>query len=124
LLICNVFIPAVVAHPVIREKAVLQILDGLNAVFQGGPSAQERYVWPHGSLFFATDPVALDRTGWEIIDARRVKEGLPRVAETGIPSESPHVVGYRQPQHIAGAGALGLGVSDKARIEHRLIKLG
>lgn len=121
---CNVFIPAVVSHPVIRRKAVLQILDGLNAVFQGGPSAQKPYVWPHGSLLFATDPVALDRIGWEIVDDRRVKEGLPRVAETAINSESRHVVGYRQPQHITGAGALGLGVSDRARIEHTRIALG
>src|SRR5262249_43514920 len=44
---CNLFIPAIVAHPIIRTKAVLQVLDGLNAVYQGGPSARPRYVWQH-----------------------------------------------------------------------------
>jgi uncharacterized protein (DUF362 family) len=125
---CNLFIPAVVAHPVIRQKAVLQILDGLNAVFQGGPSASKPdYVWEYKALFFATDPVAMDRIGWEIVDAKRAKEGLPPVAEVGRKGKNPTQTegfDYRQPQHIAGAGALGLGVFDKAKIEHKVIALG
>jgi uncharacterized protein (DUF362 family) len=124
---CNLFIPAIVSHPVIREKAVLQVLDGLNAVFQGGPGARKQYVWSYKALFFATDPVAMDRVGWEIVDARRVKEGLPPVAEVGRAGKNPtrtEAFDYRQPQHIAGAGALGLGVSDREKIEHKVVKLG
>jgi uncharacterized protein (DUF362 family) len=124
---CNLFIPAIVTHPVIRTKAVLQILDGLNAVYQGGPSARPKFVWQYKALFFATDPVAMDRVCWEIVDARRVREGLPPVAETGRAGKNPtgtEAFDFRQPQHIAGAGALGLGVYDKARIEHRVIDLG
>jgi len=124
---CNLFIPAIVSHPIIRKKAVLQILDGLNAVFQGGPSARQRYVWQYKALFFATDPVAMDRICWEKVDAKRVQEGLPPVAETGRAGKNPtntEAFDFRQPQHIAGAGALGLGVYDKAKIEHRVIDLG
>lgn len=124
---CNQFIPAIVAHPVIRRKAVLHVLDGLNAVFQGGPGAPKRYVWPYEALFFATDPVAIDRVGWEVVDGKRVKEGLPPVAETGRAGKDPtktEAFDIRQPQHIAGAGALGLGVYDRAKIEHRVIRLG
>jgi uncharacterized protein (DUF362 family) len=123
---CNLFIPAIVAHPIIRSRAVLQVLDGLNAVFQGGPGSRPKYVWQYRALFFATDPVALDRIGWEIVDAKRVKEGLPPVAETGRAGKNPtrtENFDYRQPQHIAGAGALGLGVYDKARIKHEVINL-
>jgi len=124
---CNQFIPAVVAHPEIRKKAVLQVLDGLNAVFQGGPGSKKEYVWPYQALFFATDPVAMDRIGWEAVDGKRVKEGLPPVAETGRAGKNPtktEAFDFRQPQHIAGAGALGLGVYDRAKIEHRVVRLG
>jgi uncharacterized protein (DUF362 family) len=124
---CNLFIPAIVTHPVIRQKAVLQVLDGLNAVYQGGPSASKKYVWQYKALFFATDPVAMDRVCGEIVDAKRVEEGLPPVAETGRSGKDPtrtEAFDFRQPQHIAGAGALGLGVSDKARIQHKVIDLG
>ncbi|MEA2632805.1 MAG: hypothetical protein QOE66_3024, partial [Chloroflexota bacterium] len=110
-----------------RQKAVLQVLDGLNAVYQGGPSASKKYVWQYKALFFATDPVAMDRVCGEIVDAKRVEEGLPPVAETGRSGKDPtrtEAFDFRQPQHIAGAGALGLGVSDKARIQHKVIDLG
>ncbi len=123
---CNLFIPAIVSHPVIREKAVLQVLDGLNAVFQGGPGSRKEYVWQYEALFFATDPVALDRIGNDIVDAKRVQEGLPPVAELGKSGKNPtgtEAFDYRQPQHIAGAGALGLGVYDKERIDHQVIRL-
>jgi uncharacterized protein (DUF362 family) len=123
---CNLFIPAICSHPVIRQKAVLQVLDGLNAVFQGGPGSRKDYVWQHETLFFATDPVALDRVGWEIVDARRQKEGLPPVAEVGRAGKNPtktEAFDYRQPQHIAGAGALGLGVYDRAKIDHKTMTM-
>src|SRR5438105_13429686 len=42
---CNIFIPAVVALPPIRRKVVLHVLDGLLAVYQGGPSANEKFTW-------------------------------------------------------------------------------
>ena len=80
---CNTFIPAIVALPQIRERVVLNVLDGLKAVYQGGPSANPKFTWPYGSLFFATDPVAMDEVGWEIIDAKRADVGLPPVAATG-----------------------------------------
>jgi uncharacterized protein (DUF362 family) len=125
---CNLFIPAIVTHPVIRQKAVLQVLDGLNAVYQGGPAASsQKYVWQYKALFFATDPVAMDRVCGEIVDARRVEGGLPPVAETGRSGKNPtrtEAFDFRQPQHIAGAGALGLGVYDKAKIEHKVLNLG
>jgi uncharacterized protein (DUF362 family) len=124
---CNLFIPAIVAHPVVRRKAVLQVLDGLNAVFQGGPASPKPYVWQYEALFFATDPVAMDRVGWDIVDAKRVAEGLPPVAEVGKRGKDPlgtEAFDYRQPQHIPGAGALGLGIFDEAKIDHRVIRLG
>ena len=37
---CGIFIPSVVSLPVIREKAVLHICDGVKASYHGGPGAR------------------------------------------------------------------------------------
>ena len=59
--VCNQFIPQVVNHPIIRKKCVLQIMDGIKGVFQGGPGASRPdWTWENNALFFATDPVAMD----------------------------------------------------------------
>jgi hypothetical protein len=116
---CGQFIPAVVAFPPIRGKVVLHILDGLRAVYERGPGASPRYVWEQKSLFFATDPVAVDRVGWEIVDAKRKEKGLPPVGKSTWQGNA-----WRQPEHIHFAAALGLGESDLGRIERTKIALG
>ena len=55
----------------------------------------------------------MDRIGWGIIDAKRKEMGLPAVGDTKWMGGS-----YRQPEHIIFAGALGLGESDRNKIEH------
>jgi uncharacterized protein (DUF362 family) len=123
---CNTFIPTAAAQPLIRQKAVLHILDGLIGVYQGGPSSG--YAWIHKSLFFGTDPVALDHIGWDIIDAKRIREGMPAVGRMGMQSPAPAERGSeafdrRQPEHIMLAGTLGLGVFNVQAIDHRRIDL-
>ena len=115
--VCNKFIPQVVSHPIIRSKYVLQIMDGIRGVYQGGPFALEqgKWTWEYNSLFLATDPVALDHVEWEIIDAKRLRENLPRVGAAGRIALDPlnrEEFDVRQPQHIPLAGALGLGLFD------------
>jgi uncharacterized protein (DUF362 family) len=117
------FTPAVVAMPVIRQKTVLHILDGTKALFHGGPGiTRSDYVWEHKTVYFATDPVALDRTGLNVIDAHRGKNHLHPVKDpvTDRVWNSP----YRQPEHIDNAGKAGLGESDSARIDLRTVQLG
>jgi uncharacterized protein DUF362 len=116
---CGQFIPAVVSLPAIRSKVVLHILDGLKAVYEGGPSADPRYVWEQKTLSFATDPVAMDRIGWEVIDAKRQEMGLPPVGESKWQGRC-----FRQPEHIFFAGALGLGEADREQIDLRRLALG
>jgi hypothetical protein len=119
--VCNQFIPQVVSHPIIRSKYVLQIMDGIRGVFQGGPFAWARdegkWTWEYNSLFLATDPVALDHVEWDIVDAKRLAEKFPPVGASGKLAIDPlgrEGFDVRQPQHIALAGALGLGNFDKA----------
>jgi hypothetical protein len=117
---CGQFIPAVVSLPAIRSRVVLHILDGLKGVFEGGPFGGDlHHVWERKTLSFATDPVAMDRLGWEVIDAKRKEMGLPPVGESKWQG-----VSFRQPEHIYFAGALGLGESDRAKIEQIRIALG
>jgi hypothetical protein len=114
---CNAFIPASVSIPVIRNKAVLHILDGVKGVYHGGPSAQPQFVWEQNTLYFATDPVALDHIGWEVIDAKRVSVGKKKLVEDTPDQFSTFV--HRQPEHVEIAGALGLGEWDRAKIDLR-----
>lgn len=119
--VCGAFIPAVVALPVIRGKAVLHILDGTRALYHGGPFARLPYVWDHRTVYFATDPVALDRIGWDEIEKKRAAAGLKRIVEAPPDKVSTFVHG--QPEHIEIAGALGLGVFDRRKIDLRRVAL-
>src|SRR5258708_17885718 len=62
---CGAFIPAVVSLPVIRNKAVLHILDGIKGLYHGGPGARPQFVWEHRTLYFDASPLALYRIRWK-----------------------------------------------------------
>ncbi len=115
--VCGAFIPAAVSLPVIRDKAVLHILDGIRAQYHGGPSSRPQFVWEHRTLYFATDPVALDRVGWKDIDRKRVSVGMKPIAEAKPDDVSSFL--NRQPEHVEIAGSLGLGIWDERKIELR-----
>lgn len=131
--VCNQFIPQVVSHPIIRKKCVLQILDGIKGVYQGGPFGNKpEWTWEYNALLVATDPVALDHVEWRIIDAKRKEMGLAPVGAVGRLGADSDREGFdiRQPQHIALAGNLGLGIFDfksplgrKHSIDHRVITI-
>jgi hypothetical protein len=88
---CNTFIPQAAGHHRLRQKATLHILDGLIGVYEGGPGSwnQTWGTWRHKGLFFATDPVALDHVGWDIIDAKRAEEGWEPVERMGWLYQTP-----------------------------------
>ena len=129
---CNQFIPEVVSHPILRRKCVLHVMDGIRGVFQKGPFGQTpEFAWEYNALLFATDPVAMDHVEWRIIDAKRKEKNLPPVAGTGKVVLDPlGTEGFdvRQPQHIALAANLGMGLFDfksplgrRQSIDHRVI---
>ena len=118
---CGAFIPAVVALPVIRNKTVLHILDGVKGLYHGGPGARPQYVWEHKTLYFATDPVALDRIGWRVLDRQRHSVGMKPIAEDAPDKVSTFL--RRQPEHVEIAGALGLGEWDESKIDLRAVRL-
>jgi Domain of unknown function (DUF362) len=112
---CGIFIPSVVSLPVIREKAVLHICDAVKASYHGGPGARQQFVWEHKTMYFATDPVALDKTGLKVIDARRAHADMASIA-LSKPDNASHFLNC-QVEHIEIAGSLGLGVFDDEKIQ-------
>ncbi len=120
---CGAFIPAVVNIPVIRDKVVLNILDGTLGMWHGGPGGRKgKYVWAHKTIYFGTDPVAVDKAGWLALDIQRIEKGMAPVAFSK-PDEDSHFLNC-QPEHIEIAAALGLGVFDEKKIQRKDIKLG
>jgi hypothetical protein len=113
---CNTFIPQAASHYRLRQKATLHILDGLIGVYEGGPGCWNRTwgTWRHKGLFFATDPVALDHVGWDIIDAKRVQLGWPPVGRMGRVYNTPSLAVQTALANLAAASpleALTLGIS-------------
>jgi len=116
----------------LRSKAVLHIMDGTRIVWHGGPLTQNPdFIFPAGLIMVGTDPVAMDTIELEKIEAKRRKEGVPSVWSRDPKSltndggafyqDASKNLFYRQPHHIAAAGKLGLGISDRKQIEHHVI---
>jgi uncharacterized protein (DUF362 family) len=118
----------------LRSKAVLHIMDGTRMVWHGGPLTQNQdFIFPAGLIMVGTDPVAMDTIELEKIEAKRSKEGAPSVWSRDPNSltndgaafyqDASKNFFYRQPHHIAAAGKLGLGVSDRKLIDHKVIHI-
>lgn len=110
----------------LRSKCVLNIMDGLNGVWHGGPfSSVPEYRFSPKQIFFGTDPVAMDRLLIDVIEAKRKQENAVSIWDRG----KEHVQGgadvtkpnfnhfIREPGHIEMAGNMGLGEYDKAKIK-------
>jgi hypothetical protein len=121
---CNTFIPTAVAQDPLRKKAALHIMDGLIGVYEGGPGAWNRTwaTWRRQSMFFATDPVAMDHVGWDIIDAKRALEGWQPVARMGLLHRTPGVTLSPRLAALAAMGTPETGVL--AAAEHHSVPNG
>jgi uncharacterized protein (DUF362 family) len=114
----------------LRSKSVLHIMDGMRQVWHGGPLTQvQDFIDQTGILLVATDPVAMDTIELETIEAKRREKGAPSLRDhdpNSITTDSNAFyhdpaknLFFRQPGHVAAAGALGLGVADLKQIDHR-----
>lgn len=118
----------------IRAKNVLNIMDGIRAVYHSGPFAwNPEFVWEARTVLFSTDPVAMDRIELEIVEEKRREVGVPSLfdrnpANLGTSAEMERTAHknrfYREPAHIKTAGDLGLGRYELPQIDHRRIQVG
>ena len=66
----------VCAFPPLRDKVVLNIVDGLIGCFDGGPSANPQFICNYNTILVGSDPVAVDRIGHDIVIKKRIEEKL------------------------------------------------
>lgn len=88
----------VLAAPVLRDKLALNITDGLRAQYEGGPDKNAQFVYDNHSLYFATDPFALDMVCHQELAAKRREKGITA-------GDNPRFTEY-----LRYAETLGLGV--------------
>ena len=101
----------VCAFPPLRDKVVLNIVDGIKGCFNGGPGANPQFFADFKTLLIGTDAVAVDRIGYEIVLKKRIEEKIQR----------SDVEKARKFMELAGN--LNLGESDLSKINHQKIIL-
>jgi len=101
-------IAEVSALPKMKQIQRLVVVDATRACFDGGPYPPEDQIVTENALLVATDPVALDSVGFDLINRRRQERGqgpLPR------------------PGWLDRAQQLGVGTADKARIKAEEVRV-
>jgi len=101
----------VCAFAPLRDKLVLNICDGLRGCFNGGPGANPQFICNYNSILVSSDPVAIDRIGYDIIAEKRIAEGIQKAA-------TPEVLTF-----LTMSKALGLGESEKEKIKLKTFNL-
>jgi len=92
------------AIPVVREKTRLVVIDALRPQYDGGPGLKADAQFNYCSLITSLDPVAADAVGLSVIQTRREKAGLDRVADADT-------------AWLASAQQRGVGIADLAKID-------
>jgi uncharacterized protein (DUF362 family) len=104
---CNPYIADLNMLPEIRTRLRLTLCDATTAMYEGGPAYKPEHSWHFNGLLVSQDPVALDYTGWQIIERKRAENGLKTLAAED-----------RAPNYIATAADKEhrLGTCDPRRI--------
>jgi uncharacterized protein (DUF362 family) len=105
---CDPYVADLNMLPEIRSRMKLVICDATTAMYEGGPGFKPEHSWKSNGLLVAQDAVALDFTGWQMIERKRAEMGLktleaeqrpPRYIATAADSE--HGLGHCDPARIA-----------------------
>lgn len=92
------------AFPPLRDKVVLNIVDGIKGCYNGGPGANPQFFTDYKTILVGTDPVAVDRIGYDIVIKKRIDE---KVQKEDMP---------RGRAFLALAEQMGLGVAEREKI--------
>ena len=106
---CNPAIGEILEHKVLKEKLILNIVDGLVASFDKGPTYHAESAWKYGSLFVSTDPVILDVLVLQTVNQKREELSLDAVSKFA--------------NHINTASKLGLGTNTLDQAELRQVEV-
>src|ERR1039458_9789990 len=95
-------------QPLRPERVEQSSGDATTASYEGGPGYKPEYSWKNNGLMVSQDPVALDYTGWQIIERKRAEKGLktlegdkraPHYIATA--ADAQHRLGTNDPRRIA-----------------------
>jgi len=105
---CDPYVADLNMLPEIRSRLKLVICDATTAMYEGGPAFKPEHSWNANSVIVSEDPVALDWTGWQMIERKRAEMGLKTLeAEKRAPhyiataADSDHRLGHDQAGQIA-----------------------
>jgi uncharacterized protein (DUF362 family) len=105
---CCPYVADLYMHSPVKDKFRLSICDIFTACYEGGPGFHPQYAWKFNGLMIASDPVAHDYIGWQIIERKRAEKGLKTLTAAGRPPEyiavaadAQHRLGTNDPQRIA-----------------------
>ncbi|MCX6136338.1 MAG: DUF362 domain-containing protein [Ignavibacteriales bacterium] len=96
----------------LRDKTVLNIVDGIIGCYNGGPGANLQFITQYNTVFAGTDPVAVDRVGYDIILKKRLEMKVQK-------DESPKGRAFMEL-----AQKLGLGIAEMEKIQWEKNALG
>jgi uncharacterized protein (DUF362 family) len=104
---CNPYVADLNMLPQIKSRMRLTLCDATTVIYEGGPGYKPEHSWKCNALLVSQDPVALDSTGWQIIERKRAENGLKTLEAEG-----------RAPHYIATAAdhEHRLGMNDPRRI--------
>jgi uncharacterized protein (DUF362 family) len=103
---CDPYIAEVNAIPAIRNKQRLIVMDALRVVVDNGPTYQPGSAEVANTLLFATDPVAVDAVGLELLEELRRRRDLPPLKKMDL-----------TPTHLQTSAKMGLGQADRSAID-------
>lgn len=105
---CDPYIADLNMLPEIRSRMRLTICDATTAMYEGGPAYKPEHSWKNNALLVSQDPVALDYTGWQMIERKRAQMGLKTLeAEQRAPryimtaADAQHQLGICDPKRIS-----------------------
>ena len=108
-LYCNPAIAEILEHKVLKNKLALNIVDGLVASFDRGPTYHAESTWKYGSLFVSADPVILDVLVLQTVNQKREEMELDSVSKLA--------------NHINTASGLGLGTNTLDQADLRRVEI-
>lgn len=94
-LYCNPAIAEIYENKMIKDKVVLNIVDGLLASYDKGPTYHAESAWQFGGMFLSADPVILDVLILQTVNQKREEMGLSSMSKYA--------------NHISSASGLEIG---------------
>jgi hypothetical protein len=109
---CTPYIADIYNLPIIRQKVRVNILNAIRTLLRDQEAITSKVIASTSTLFFSKDPVAIDSSGFELLDKVRTLAKLP-----------PIVKGEDYPHQLLYASKKGLGAYHPDQINYRMVEM-